>query len=161
MKMRSWFALSLILSCVLFSGCRSSILDDSVPRERIFSYVLSHRDLLEAFPSDRDHMELMDSDWIKVSIKQYLGKSSIVKDVYRYSEDVLGFYCGGTGLLTASAYMGFYYSAQDEPYGLEFRGNPLTETSPGVFEWHSDDDSESIVTERICDHWFYYYMKWY
>ena len=65
MKMRAWFALSLILSCVLFSGCRSVMLNDSVPRERIFSYVLSHRDLLEAFPYDRDHMELMDGDWLK------------------------------------------------------------------------------------------------
>ena len=44
---------------------------------------------------------------------------------------------------------------------MEFHGNPLTETNPGVFEWHSDDDSKYIVTERICDHWFYYYMKWY
>ena len=94
---------------------------------------------------------------VKVSIAQYLGDSSIVKDVHRYSDDVLCFYCGGTGLVSSSTYSGFYYSENDMPYGLEFDGYPLTETSEGVYEWseyRKESGLRKIVTERICENWF-------
>ena len=69
-------------------------------------------------------------------------------------------HCGGTGLATNSTYSGFYYSADDTPFALEFPSNELTEISPGVFEWKSST-GEAITTERIMPNWFYYNMEWY
>ena len=61
--------------------------------------------------------------------------------------------------MTDSTYSGFYYSADDTPYALEFYTDGLEETSPGIYEWKSNT-GEEIITERIMPNWFYYHMIW-
>ena len=145
----------LFLFCVLLTGC--GLFNDDVSRDRIIEYVSENREILESIteyeiPGEDAELE----SWIH----DRLGKQTIVKSIYRYNDNNIDFYCGGTGLATNSTYSGFYYSADDTPFALEFPSNELTEISSGVFEWKSST-GEAITTERIMPNWFYYYMEWY
>ncbi len=62
-------------------------------------------------------------------------------------------------MVTDSTYSGFYYSADDTPFALEFPSDELEQTSPGVYQGKSDT-GEQIITERIMPNWFYYHMVW-
>lgn len=138
---------------------------DEVPRDAIVSYVSANAKVLEAFPYDEMEKILLGEDKSDVKqtkeeelINDYLGNSTIVKSVYAYNDDILSFYCGGSGMLQHSTYTGFYFSKNDKPFALEFEGCDLTETTPGVFEW--EDERHRIRTEKIQDCWYYYYQEW-
>lgn len=145
--------LLLILSILLTALCGCGLLDDEVSRETIFAYVAENRESLETLMES----ELQDGRVLENAfIRDVLGRNTIVKSVYRYNDNILEFYCGGTGLSVSSTYSGFYYSADDTPFGLELNSHELKETSPGVFEGGSSGDG--IITERILPHWFYYHL---
>ena len=146
--------LSVFAFCVVLTGCR--LFNDDVSRERILEYVNNNHEILESItedeiPSDRSERK----SWIV----DRLGGQTIVRSVYRYNDNNIDFYCGGTGLATDSTYSGFYYSADDTPFALEFPSDELVETSAGVYEWKSNT-GEEIITERIIPNWFYYHMVW-
>ena len=145
---------------VLLTLCACGLFDDDVPREKIFEYVRDNEELLMDFMQQNPQKDKLD----KLGNPTYdftpLGRRTIVKNMHAYTDSVIQFYCGGTGLSTNSTYSGFYYSADDTPYAFEFPTDELEETSPGVFEWASRT-GEAIVTERILPCWFYYHMIWY
>ena len=152
-------ALVLVLS-LLLTACY-----DEVPHDVIVPYVKANVELLEAFPyAEREKIYLGDDTYDtkktkeKTLIKNYLGGDTIVKGVYAYNDDILSFYCGGSGMLQHSTYTGFYFSKNDKPFALEFEGCKLTETTPGVFEW--EDKRHRIYLEKILDCWYYYYQEW-
>jgi major membrane immunogen (membrane-anchored lipoprotein) len=145
---------------ILLTAC-----SDEAPRDAIVSYVSANVKLLEAFPYDEMEKILFSEDKSEVKqtkeeeiINDCLGSSTIVKSVYAYNDDILSFYCGGSGMLKHSTYTGFYYSKNDKPFALEFEGCELKETTPGVFEW--EDERHRIRTEKIQDYWYYYYLQW-
>lgn len=151
--------------CVLLTGCIWP--DDTVPRDRIFSYVNENYELLEEFPyseiegidSSKDTDE-RDKAEEKI-IKNNLGNSTIVKSVYSYNENVIDYYCGGSGFAGGSTYTGFYYSKKDIPFALDFDGCELSEIQEGIFEWEGAGGSHKIHTEKIRDNWYYYKLEWY
>ena len=156
MKKTVFLLVGIFAVCAVLAGC-GGLFNDDVSRDRIIEYVRENREILESVIEDeipREDAEL--ESWIH----ERLGKQTIVKSIYRYNDNNIDFYCGGTGLATNSTYSGFYYSADDTPFALEFPSNELTEISPGVFEWKSST-GEAITTERIMPNWFYYYMEWY
>lgn len=168
--MKKYIAIVALMLGVFLSGCRS-FLDDSVPRDEIFSYVNANYEKLENFPYEKiqnfndlntgyENYEARDKNEANI-IKEHLGNKSIVKSVYAYNENILEFYCGGSGLVTGSTYTGFYYSKDDTPYGMEFDGYGLTEIEAGVFEWQNEDGSHKIHTEKIRDNWYYYIQDYY
>ncbi|MGX8773857.1 MAG: hypothetical protein ACSW8G_02225 [Bacillota bacterium] len=141
--------------CMIFTGCGP--FGDEVPKEKIVEYVNQNHEMLESvtecdIPIEQDKEEAF--------ILDHLGKQKIVKSIYRYNDNNVDFYCGGTGLSTNSTYCGFIYSADDTPFAKEFPTDELEETSYGVYEWKSDT-GEEIITERIMPKWFYYHMVWY
>ena len=146
----------IVAFCAVLTGC-GGLFNDDVSRDRIVEYVNENHELLESVTKD----EIPGEDAERESwIRDRLGKQTIVKSVYRYNDNIIKFYCGGTGLATNSTYSGFYYSADDTPFALEFPTDELTETSPGVYEWKSNT-GEEIITERILPNWFYYHQIWY
>ena len=149
--------LILLSAALLVSFCGCGLFNDDVSRERIVKYVTENREKLEAFPEDGLPDERAAE---RAYIRKALGSKTIVKSVYRYNGNILKFYCGGTGLSVNSTYSGFYYSADDSPFALEFPTDELRETSPGIFEWKTTT-GEEYITERICPCWFYYHMIWY
>ena len=141
--------------CVFLTGC--GLFDDVVSKDRIFEYVSQNHEILESIANDE--IPSKDAEEKKF-IRDRLGNQTIVKSIYKYNDNNIDFYCGGTGLVTGSTYSGFYYSADDTPFALDFPTNELVETSFGVYEW-KNDTGEAITTERIMTNWFYYYMEWY
>ena len=146
-----------LVGLLLLGLCACNLFSDDVSRETIFSYVKENQALLEeCILQDAPRNNLGKP----VYDTEMLGRRTIVKSMYAYTDSVIQFYCGGTGLSTNSTYSGFYYSADDTPYAMEFPTDELEETSPGVFEWRSNT-GEEIITERILPCWFYYHMIWY
>ena len=155
MKKLVFLLIGILSFCAVLTGCRLS--NDDVSRDRIFEYVSQNHEVLESIAQDeipRDNAEE------NALIRDRLGNRTIVKSIYRYNDNIMDFYCGGTGLATNSTYSGFYYSADDTPFALEFPSNELVETTPGVYEW-KNNTGEAITTERIMPNWFYYHMVWY
>ena len=141
--------------CAVLTGCR--LFNDDVSRDRIFEYVSQNHEVLESIAQDEIPGDNAEENAL---IRDRLGNRTIVKSISRYNDNIMHFYCGGTGLATNSTYSGFYYSADDTPFALEFPSNELVETSPGVYEW-KNNTGEAITTERIMPNWFYYHMVWY
>lgn len=159
----------LLTVILLFSLCGCSKLmifammsaagDDEVSREKIIDYVLSHIEELNIIPFDEIPEDRNEREHF---LSAQLGDNTIAKDIYRYNENIVQFYCGGTGLSTNSTYSGFYYSADDTPYAMEFSSSAVfTQTDENTYEWSNSDGTHQFLTERIVPHWFYYYMKWY
>lgn len=155
MKLRGTglFAAAVIL-CTFLTGC--GLFSDDVSKEQIAEYVSQNREKLTTMAESEIPLEKEERETL---ICDSLGKRTIVKGIYRFNDRVVDFYCGGTGSATSSTYSGFYYSADDAPFALEFPTNELREVSSGVYEWKGDS-GQSIVTERIMPNWFYYHMIW-
>ena len=168
---RAVIAVLLISCCVSLTGCKmgEAILfgmlilngNDSVPKDEICEYVSKHITQLSSFPYELYRETAEDEATEKRFIQNALGKDTIVKHVYRYSPEIVEFYCGGSGIVTSSTYCGFYYSKQDVPFALKFENvSQLKKTSEAVYEWESEDQRKTFYTERIQPNWFYYYMEW-
>ena len=155
MKKLVFLLVGLFSFCVVLTGC--GLFNDDASRDQIFEYVSKNHEILESIAKGRIPSENAEEEAL---IRDRLGSRTIVKSIHRYNYNNVDFYCGGTGLATNSTYSGFYYSADDMPFALEFPSNALAEISPGVFEWKSGT-GEAITTERIMPNWFYYYMEWY
>lgn len=154
LKSAAFLLVSVLLISALPAGCRLPFYDGA-SRSQIFSYVNENQEKLEAF----QYEEMPANGRDKTDcLKKALGNSTIVKNVYAYNDNILQFYCGGSGLVTNSTYTGFYYSKDDTPYAMEFDGCDLTETASGVFEWQNEDGSHRFHTEKIKDYWYYYLM---
>ena len=155
MKKKILLLIGILSFCAVLTGCR--LVNDDVSSDRIFEYVSQNHEVLESIAQDEIPKDNIEENAL---IRDRLGNRTIVKSIYRYNDNIVDFYCGGTGLATNSTYSGFYYSADDTPFALEFPSNELVETSPGVYEW-KNNTGEAITTERIMPNWFYYHMVWY
>ena len=158
-KLKMLFFLLFALSIITASGCINSY----PTKETIFHYVQSHKEELKQLCDEGRSLVKWEKE-DREYLKERLGMFTIVKGVYDYSngqKKKVDFYCGGEGFVGGSTYVGFYFSADDQPFGLEFDYHELSEIGSGCFEWKNDDQSEWIYTERICENWFYYYMDWY
>ncbi|MDI9505929.1 MAG: hypothetical protein QM271_07460 [Bacillota bacterium] len=134
--------------------------DDSQSKEDICQYVKEHVEDLSGFPYLTYQM-IWSDEKKQLFIEDDLGIDTIVKNVYRYNQDILKFYCGGTGIVTSSTYSGFYFSKKDVPFALEFEEEAqFTQTGDGMYEWESEDGQKQVITERILPNWFYYYLRW-
>ena len=151
--MKLVLALLLCLALALLAGC--SFFSDDVPREEIVDYVKENIDVLDDFAA---HWTGKIEDE-PAAIRDALGRKTIVKDVYRYNESVIQFYCGGTGLSVSSTYSGFYYSPEDAPFGFEFDKMAAWEQT-GEDSWFYTQDGDSVTVERILPNWFYYHIVW-
>lgn len=148
--------------------------NDNITYSKIVSYVSDNYEKLENFPyseiekikSSNDSLEIKKQKEEEI-LKRYLGENTIVTSVYAYNENILQFYCGGSGFLDVGTYTGFYFSRYDMPYAFEFNTLELVEISPGVFEGQDEDGAQQIHgghkirTEKIRDKWYYYIQYWY
>lgn len=73
-------------------------------------------------------------------------------------EKLVEFSCGGAGIGSATSYVGFYYSPNDDMNELWCAPpffSSLTPSGNG-FEWHEQNGDNSYYTEHICEHFYYY-----
>ena len=173
-----------LLPIVFLSGCgllftlTAASDNDAESQERIVAYVNENHEILEAIPYDEMPQLLLSDDGYHYEaysdnegrsldqaerdfINEYLGYDTIVLSIDVSDENIVDFQCGGTGIATNSTYVGFYYSRDDTPFAVVFEGERLTETSTGVFEWQNENGSHAILTVKIRDNWYYYWVKYY
>lgn len=163
---------AIIILSVFFVSHR--INNDNITYNKIVSYVSDNYEMLENFSyseiekikSSNDKPEIRKQKEEEI-LKIHLGENTIVTSVYAYNENILQFYCGGSGFLDTGTYTGFYFSRDDKPYAFEFNNLKLVEISPGVFEGQDENGVQQrhgghrIHTEKIRDKWYYYIQYWY
>ena len=119
------------------------LVDDSVEKKEIFSLVTEHQTDLEAYIEKQDFSKPPVFDEIKT---------------VRVQKDTIEFSCGGSGLGAATYYCGFYYSPNDDLYGLWCappNGSSLMTFGNGFLYEETNGDNR-YYTEHICGHFYYY-----
>ncbi|MBR0303953.1 MAG: hypothetical protein IJQ80_08890 [Clostridia bacterium] len=138
---------------IILPGC---IFDRLQSYEEISNYVFKNKDKLENLIRDNEGFDKS----VSFDYKKYLGSGTFVESAFSYSTEIIKFYCGGQGMVTASRDCGFYYSKNDVSYGLEFDECRQTVEEDGSVTYHAYDGTSYLKTKRICANWFYYYREW-
>ena len=116
---------------------------NTLERNDIFTLVTENRVYLEAYIEHGDFLELLEIDEIQ-SVRSF--------------GDTIEFACGGSGLGSATFYCGFYYSENDDLYGIwcaPTEGSSLTPVDGGFLYEEAKGDNR-YYTEHICGHFYYY-----
>lgn len=148
-------AAAIVLTLALFAACSSR---QYPTQEEIAAYVYENSGLLQDFTIEEVPTSQAEMPHF---IREYLGSSTIVTDVYVREDGIILFYCGGSGLSTNSIYTGFYYSPEDEPDSVDFSGVPFREVAPDSYTWENEDSSHVINTKRALVKWFTFWEKYY
>ena len=140
----------MLVFCLLFLMAMAAaffvfdaLLDDRADKEEIIAFVRENEvALLEAIELD----EL--SDYEKKGVVQKINAEEAVVD----------FFCGGAGIGSATSYVGFYYTPNDDMVAVwcaPVSADSLTPSGEG-FAWQESEGDNSYYTEHICGHFYYY-----
>jgi hypothetical protein len=139
---QSCLTVIIVSIIVLFSGCAITICFwPSPPSEsKIEKIVNKNKDeILSAI--ENGTVENLKIDGVE--------EISIVED-----DSIIDFFCGYTGSAVSGNYSGFYYSKEDEPYGV----SNSDETSEGDWVNREGNVSDNYYeTDKICDNFYYYF----
>lgn len=151
--MKKWKSAVLILLAVLllspyvlgiaFFVVMGIVSDDRADKTEIIAYVEENRADLLTYIQKEDFSALDGHPMIK----------KIDAD-----DDMVDFYCGGAGFGSATAYCGFYYTAEDDIRAIWCApkyGEKMIECGDG-FLWQQEDGDNQYYTEEICDGFYYY-----
>lgn len=134
----------LLLMAVSFSSCGFlNLLDDRAEKADIFTFVNENKDTLAECISKNDYTAIE-------------GNNIIQK--IKTDEDIVEFFCGGSGFGSATSYRGFYYSADDDMTAIwcgPLYNEPLTKSGDG-YSWEEKNGDNTYYTENICGHFYYY-----
>ena len=140
----------LLVFCLLFLMAMAAaffafyaLLDDRADKEDIIAFVCENEAaLLEAI----EQSDLSDYE-----------KKGVVKTITE-RESVVEFSCGGAGLGSATSYVGFYYTPDDDMAAVwcaPSSADSLTPSGEG-FVWQESEGDNFYYTEHICGHFYYY-----
>lgn len=140
----------LVALCVMLSmsGCSHLFFmlliasgDDRASQDEILSFVRENeQELLSAVESG--------------DFSAYQNKG-FIQDISA-EETVVDFSCGGAGMGSATSYVGFYYTSENDMAAVwcaPYSADALTPCGDG-FEWQSGDNR--YYTEHICGNFYYY-----
>lgn len=68
-------------------------------------------------------------------------------------DEIIDFYCGGSGFGSSTSYYGFYYTENDNLSAIWCAGDTLAPSGKG-WSWKNGDNS--YYTEKITDNFYYY-----
>ena len=140
----------MLVFCLLFLMAMAAaffafdaLLDDRADKEEIIAFVSENEAaLLEAI----EQGEL--SDYEKKGVVQKINAEEAVVD----------FFCGGAGIGSATSYVGFYYTPDDDMAAVwcaPSSADSLTPSGEG-FVWQESEGDNFYYTEHICGHFYYY-----
>lgn len=149
--------ISLLLAVIMMfslSGC-SDILgsafflflvateDDGADKDDVFAFVCENEEeLLEAIAND--------------DFSSYENKG-FVQDIDA-GKTVVDFSCGGAGVGSETAYVGFYYTLENDMAAVwcaPSSADALTPSGNG-FKWQESNGDNQYYTEHICGNFYYY-----
>ena len=143
----------LLVLCMLFSlsGCAGGALflfliatgDDSANKDEVIEFVCAKEEELLKAIEDGDFSAFENKGFIK----------SIDAD-----KTLVVFSCGGAGIGSATSYVGFYYSPNDDMTAIWCAPSSagLLRPSGNGFEWQEKNGDNRYYTEHICGHFYYY-----
>ena len=135
-KYRTVFVITcLAISLVLFLIIRIAT-TDHLSKRQIIKLVNENYNVIAEDISENDF-----SDTLKLK-----GIQSVSTE-----DEIIGFYCGGSGIAPSSQEYGFYYSDNDTPSDFILKGT-LKPDGKG----YSSSDGNYFYTEKIRDNFYYY-----
>ena len=133
--------LLLCIVCLLLAGC--SPFDQQMDKDTIFTRVEENRELI-LFCIEKNDFSLLSGKFPAAGIS--------------VEEHHVDFDCGAAGFGSETAYRGFYYSEEEDPYApwcAPPPEQPLT-TRGGGFFWEETQGDNTYYVEKICEGFFYY-----
>ena len=143
----------LLVLCTMFSltGCVGSAVffflvatgDDSADKEDIFEFVCENEEELLKAVGNGDFSAFENKGFIK----------DIDPD-----EVVVDFDCGGAGISSATSYVGFFYTAENDMVAVWCAPSSASSLTPSGngFEWQETNGDNRYYTEHICGNFYYY-----
>ena len=140
----------MLVFCMLFLMAMAAaffafdaLLDDRVDKEDLIAFVRENEEaLLEAIEQGE--------------LSEYERKGVVRK--INAEEAVVDFFCGGAGVGSATSYVGFYYTPNDDMVAVwcaPVSADSLTASGDG-FAWQESEGDNFYYTEHICGHFYYY-----
>lgn len=130
------FILAVILIFFVIAG------DDRASKSAVTSFVNAHQDALVQAIEARDFSEFENK--------------GIIKDI-RASGRTVEFSCGGVGIGSGTAYVGFYYAPDRNMSTLWCAPSTAALTPEGNgFLWKEPQGDNQYYTEHICGNFYYY-----
>ena len=137
--------LIVLVAFVCFIMWFANMIDNSLSKKEIIELVNENHSIIL---DDVNEKEFSDTERIE-GIQEIYNKTQIVD-----------FYCGGTGIGSATNYYGFYYSSDNNPKAV-FAGTIISETPNFQMEKNgfcikNSNDDNYYYTEKIRDNFYYY-----
>lgn len=136
---------SELFGCVFFLSLIASG-DDRAEQTDIFQFVRKNENtLLQAIESgDFSAFE----------------KYPMIKQITPY-ETYVEFGCGGYGIGSATSYVGFYYTAENDMCAIAYSPSSASELKPcgNGYEWKEPNGDNRYYTEHICGNFYYYELS--
>ncbi len=79
--------------------------------------------------------------------------------VYSNSPKIIKFKCSSKGNAQNKFESGFFYTQKDIPCTFEYRDSDYEKTDSGSIIYNIDEPGDCLIVQKICDHWWYYYIK--
>lgn len=117
--------------------------DDRADKDDIFKFVAKNEDELREVIAKNDYTAF--------------DHHKLVQDVTS-GENSVEFYCGGAGFGSETAYVGFYYTPDNDMtagFGAPASSDLLTPSGDG-FEYREEFGDNYYYTEKICENFYYY-----
>lgn len=138
--------LRLLLSLavlMIMPGCGIAIGDDRTDKEDIFEFVCEMEEQLRNAIDEGDFSAFENQGFIKG---------------IHVEETAVEFNCGGAGFGPETAYIGFYFTPDDDMTAVwcaPSSADLLTPYEDG-FEWKEEKGDNRYYTQRICENFYYY-----
>lgn len=135
----------------IFGGTLFAILaannDDRADKDEIIEFVIENEEKLITAIENNDFSDFENKGFIKdISV----------------NDDVIDFSCGGAGFGSATSYVGFYYTPNNDISDFLY-APPSTDELISVgngFEWNEENGDNRFYTESICDNFYYYELSY-
>ena len=146
MKKRKAVLAAVCVLCILVIAY-AAVFQKRVEKADIIEYVQTNQEALERFATgllaDPPGVTAYNEEW---QISWYPAAGMVE------------FITKGTGIGSATAYEGFYYSEDDRPIG--FQGTELDFVQDGTgWSWKEEDGDNCEHIEKITAHWHWYRMS--
>ena len=117
--------------------------DDRASQSAVMSFVNAHQDALVQAIEAREFSDFENK--------------GIIKDI-RFSGRTVEFSCGGAGIGSGAAYVGFYYTPKNDMTALWCAPSSAGAFKPSGngFAWQEPHGDNRYYTEHICGHFYYY-----
>ena len=117
--------------------------DDSADKDEVFDFVSENEEeLLKA---------------IEAGDYSAFENQGFIKDI-DVDKTVVDFSCGGAGIGSATSYVGFYYTPENDMAAVWCAPSSASSLTPSGngFEWQEPNGDNRYYTEHICGNFYYY-----